>query len=54
MKAKNKLLIIESIVYFISIVLIIKWYDWRLLLIITLFCWGNNLMIMRKNRWRKK
>jgi len=37
--------IFSIIIGAVSIVLILYWYDWKLLLILILFGWANNLMI---------
>lgn len=40
---KNLLIILQSITYVLSIVAMLCWYDWKLLVILTLFICANNL-----------
>ena len=43
--AKRKLIlnILSVVVYGLSVWTILAWYDWKLLIIVLLFVWANNL-----------
>ena len=36
------------VIWGLSTWLILKWYDWKLLLILILFVWANNMMVQVK------
>jgi hypothetical protein len=44
-KQKLMLSIISIVVFGLSVWAILKWYDWKLLVILILFGWANNIMI---------
>jgi len=41
-------IIFETILNIIGIALIIKWYDWKLLIILFVILWANNIMISNR------
>jgi hypothetical protein len=43
-----KRLAINLVVWIVAIVLILVWYDWKLLIILMMFGWGSNLENTRK------
>ena len=48
-KQKRMFNIVSAIVWGLSVWAILKWYDWKLLVILILFVWANNMMIEAKN-----
>jgi hypothetical protein len=50
MKKKMINKIFQLVIGGISITLILYWYDWRLLVILMLFGWANNIMMGSMNK----
>jgi hypothetical protein len=52
-KQKRMLNLVSFVVWVLSVWVILKWYDWKLLVILILFVWANNMMIEARNLNRK-
>jgi len=49
MKIKMITNIIQLFIDILAVYLTVKWYDWKMLIIIFLFMWANNMMV-RNNK----
>ena len=43
MKRRTKLQLLLIIIFIVSFIMTLSWYDWRLFVILLVFGWGNNL-----------
>jgi len=56
MKSKNYLLknyLLSFIIFILAIYLGFKWFDWKFIIVISLFLWANNMSLMNSKIYKK-